>query len=34
VEDMLGEAVSSAKRLGVSLDELEEMLTILYNNEE
>ena len=32
-EDMLSETVIAAKKLGVTLKELKEMLTILYNDE-
>lgn len=33
VEDKLGEAISEAKMLGIGIDELKEMLTILYQEE-
>jgi GntR family transcriptional regulator len=33
VEDKLGEAISEAKMLGIGIDELKEMLTLLYEEE-
>jgi len=34
VEEKLGEAVEEAKKLGIDINELSEMLSILYNEEE
>ena len=34
VEDKLGEAISEAKMLGIGIDELKEMLVLIYEEEE
>ena len=33
IEDMLAEAVSESKKMGIQLKEIKEMLTLLYNHE-